>query len=139
MLSTKGKRGCHLTNIPDHKLIISGICDVVYIRSGEKIVRHIRIYIRVIVAPRHGSRDSSNVADELLLEVYAGIGVALHLAVAAGPVPGRVPLHAISADAVDCRALRAAAHVHTPKIIIYRVGCLVVCAVLVTELLGEGS
>ena len=111
---------------------------MVNIRSREQIIRHVGVDIRVVITPRDRCRDGRHVADELLVsQVELRVGVALDLVVAAGPAPARVPCYAVAADVVYCRALRAAALVFAPEIVVDCVGGLGGGAVLVAELLGE--
>lgn len=53
---------------PDHELVITGVGDVVDVRSSEQIVRNIGVNVAGAGAPSDRSRDTVDAADQLLRE-----------------------------------------------------------------------
>lgn len=86
---------------PDHKLVIAAGCRVVDICCGEEVVRDVGSDVCVAYGPDGRGRDGRDLRNEFLREVTGGVGVALDVVVAAGPLPGRGPRNTRARDRVE--------------------------------------
>lgn len=77
--------------VPNHQFIIAAIGDVVLVRSGKQVVRHIGVDISVILTPLHVGGDTLDIAHELFVEGDCRVGIAFHTAFSTVPGPSSVP------------------------------------------------
>lgn len=112
---------------------------MVLVSCGEEIVGNIGVDIVIVVFPFGGGFDARKFANKLDVKLHARVWEGLDRAVGAGPGPLGVPGNTAVGDAVDGSALRAAARVHSPHVVVDGVYTFVVAAILVAELLGGGS
>lgn len=126
--------------LPNHELVVTAVGDVVDIGGREEIVGDIGVDVGVAVGPRDRGGNAADLADQLLVEGDARVGVGLDVGVATAPVPGGGPGDAVAGDGVHGGALGAGAGVLAPKVVTDRVGTRLPVAILVTELsqLGAG-
>jgi len=117
---------------PDHELIITTASIVVRVSGREDIIGDISADIAALVPPLSLRGHASDAADDLLArELPARVRVALHVIVAAGPVPLRVPGHARVQHLVHVRALAARTGVLAPRVVVQVVPVRRVVPVLV--------
>lgn len=80
-------------DVPDHEFIVPTAVDVVRIRRREDIVRHIATNVGSIVRPLHLSWHTGDLCNGLTFgKDFTGICIALHIVLAALPLPIGAPL-----------------------------------------------
>ena len=126
--------------LPDHEFVVTTADIMVGIGSREEIIGDVGTDIVALVAPLGHAGDAANVTDEPLgAELLAGVGVALDIVLAAGPVPVGVPRDAAAVDVVDVRALVAGAGAGAPFVVVEVPALVVVVVELTAELLALGQ
>ena len=112
---------------------------MVLVSCGEEIVGNIGVDIVIAVFPFGGGFDARKLANKLDVKLHARVREGLDRAVAAGPGPLGVPGNTVVGDAVNSGALRAAARVLSPHVVVDGVDTFVVAAILLAELLSGDS
>lgn len=124
---------------PDHQLIVTTVGSVVLVSCSEEIIGNIGVDIAIVVFPFGGGFDARKLANKLYVKLHARVWEGLDRAVGAGPGPLGMPGNTAVGDAVNGGALRAAARVLSPHVVVDGVDTFVVAAILITELLSGGS
>lgn len=113
---------------------------MVDVSSSEQIVRNIAANVLVGVAPVCGSGQAVELADELLVDLSSRVDVALHVVLAARPLPVRAPFDATSRETINVCALRArGGGTFPPQVVVELVAIGLEVGILIAQRCGLGQ
>lgn len=112
---------------------------MVLVSCSEEIVGNISVDIVIVVFPFGGGFDARKLANKLDIKLHARVWEGLDRVVGTGPGPLSMPGNTGVGDAVNGGALRAAARVLSPHVVVDGIDTFVVGTILFTELLSGGS
>lgn len=119
---------------PDHELVVTVGVVTVRVGAGEEVVGDVGADVPVVVVPLHHAGHGVYAGDGAApLDGSARVGVALDVVLAARPLPRAAPADVVRRAAVDVGALRSAARVLAPHVVVDVVAVARPVAVLVAQ------